>query len=272
MGGLFLCIIKNMKTNHEFNFWVFAMGIAALLIGSLRVIVAWRYLRCDVWGLGTQCMPPQTALAGHVLLDVINVLLDLFLVGLGLALIIHTVRPLFKSKFAPQPLPPFLGDHIQKFYLSHPVSKIATKIAIGIMIFMCVSLLAIALWGTIDFVTGSRHIPLTVVLALTSLIPLAGIWRFYRFLKRPLFCVSEEGLQYEETQFIRWTDVKQLVCSKKSKQGGVYLELRTTKETKPKWLLRPQNSLCLDEYYMLSIAQREVFKQALGTYIPVVEE
>ena len=195
-----------MKKDNKFNFWVFAMGVAALLIGIMRSFLAGVLLSCDAFGIGEKCVVPQTKRALHVLLDVVNVSIDLFILGLGVALIVYTLRPVFKKKSTPEALPQFPGEYVQKFYVTHPTSKIAAKVGIGLFSIMTLFCIFLFLWGVFDFVScyllhfncgtyDVRDMALTVLFLLMSLIPMAGIWKFYSMLKNPIFCVSEEGLQ-----------------------------------------------------------------------------
>ena len=258
-----------MKKNQKFDFFVFAFGLCVLLIGILRGFTSIRPLLCDAWGIGERCIVPQTHLPLHILLDGINVLINLFILGIGVALILHTLRLLFQKKSPLQTVPPENDPAVQKFYMDNPLSKIAAKVGIGIMMCMFLGMLALSFWGTVDFTTDTRDIALTVVLALTSLLPLAGMRKFYLMQKNPILYVSSEGIQSGPV-FTKWSEVSRCVCAKTPKRSGIYLELLQEKKQKSNWLLR-QKAVYLDEYYMLSLAQREVFKQALRAYIPVEE-
>ncbi len=271
-----------MKRNSGFNFWVFTIGISTLLIGALRLLVSWRYLSCDAWRIGTKCVVPQTNLGWHIALDTVNVLLDLFIVGVGIALIVHTLRPLFKKKSAPDSLPQFLGAHVLKFYANHPTSKCSYVVGLTGFIIMGLFIGFFVLMGLFELVNcyvlhtatpwDASTFGLFIVSIVCTLIPTAGIWLLYQLFKKPIFYVSEEGLLYQG-EFVLWKDVKRMVCIKNpTRYRGTYLELLHAKEIKPKWLFRPQSEIYLMRYYALSLASREAFKQAVRTYIPVEEE
>ncbi len=215
-------------------------------------------------------------------MDGILILVALFLIGLGVTLLVYTLRPLFKNKFAPQPLPQFPGDNIQAFYSDHPTSKIAYRVAMTLFFIMGLFFGFLTLWGLFDLVKcyvlrldttcDASTIGLTFVFIVCTLLPMAGIWEVYQRFKKPVFCISEEGLLYQG-EFIPWNNVKQVVCVEKpTRYRGTYLELLHAKETKLKWLFRPQSERELTRYYMLSLSSQESFKQAVRAYVPVEEK
>ncbi len=227
-------------------------------------------------------MVPKTHLAGHILADVGLVLVALILVALGCTLMFYTLRPLFKKKFAPEPLPQFPGSNIQTFYTDHPTSKGAYLVGMGIFLIWGLFFGFLTCWGLFDLMNcyvlrldttcDASTIGLTFVFIVCTLLPMAGIWQMRQIFKKPVFCVSEEGLLYQG-EFIPWNNVKRVVCIKNpTRYRGTYLELLHAKETKLKWLLRPQSERELTRYYMLSLPSRETFKQALRAYVPVEEK